>query len=69
MEELAEQYANWRDMGLEVKSLPAAGVDRVLSLSQEYMRPSSNDLIALALAESEGCPLLTDDAALRSAAK
>lgn len=68
-EELAEQHAHWRDMGLIVKSLPAEGVARVQALSQKYKRPSRNDLFALALAEQEQCPLLTGDAALRNAAE
>lgn len=68
-EELAEQHAHWQDMGLQVKSLPAQGVDRVQALSQKYKRPSRNDLFALALAEHAQCPLLTGDAALRSAAE
>lgn len=68
-EELAEQHAHWQDMGLQVKSLSAQGVDRVQALSQKYKRPSRNDLFALALAEHAQCPLLTGDAALRSAAE
>lgn len=68
-EELAEQHAHWRGMGLQVKSLSAQGVDRVQALSQKYKRPSRNDLFALALAEHAQCPLLTGDAALRSAAE
>ena len=68
-EELAEQHAHWRDMGLIVNSLPSEGVARVHALSQKYKRPSRNDLFALALAEQAQCPLLTGDAALRSAAE
>jgi hypothetical protein len=68
-EELAEQHAHWRDMGLIVKSLPSEGVARVHALSQKYKHPSRNDLFALALAEQAQCPLLTGDAALRSAAE
>ena len=68
-EELAEQHAHWQDMGLKIKSLSAEGVARVQALSQKYKRPSRNDLFALALAEHEQCPLLTGDAALRSAAE
>jgi len=68
-EELAEQHAHWQDMGLKIKSLSAEGVARVQALSQKYKRPSRNDLFALALAEHERCPLLTGDAALRSAAE
>lgn len=68
-EELAEQHAHWRDMGLQVKTLSAQSVARVLALSQKYKRPSRNDLFALALAQDEQCALLTGDAALRSAAE
>jgi hypothetical protein len=68
-EELAEHHAHWRDMGLIVQSLPAEGVARVQALSQKYKHPSRNDLFALALAEQAQCPLLTGDAALRSAAQ
>ena len=68
-EELAEHHAHWRDMGLIVQSLPSEGVARVQALSQKYKRPSRNDLFALALAEQAQCPLLTGDAALRSAAE
>lgn len=68
-EELAEHHAHWRGMGLIVQSLPAEGVARVQTLSQKYKYPSRNDLFALALAEQEQCPLLTGDAALRSAAE
>ena len=62
-------HAHWRDLGLIVQSLPAEGVARVQALSQKYKRPSRNDLFALALAEQAQCPLLTGDAALRSAAE
>ncbi len=68
-EELAEQHAHWRDMGLIVQSLRAEGVARVQALSQKYKHPSRNDLFALALAEQAQCPLLTGDAALRSSAE
>lgn len=68
-EELAEQHAHWLDMGLQIQSLSAEGVARVQILSQKYQRPSRNDLFALALAEQAQCPLLTGDAALRSAAE
>lgn len=68
-EELAEHHAHWCSMGLIVQSLPAEGVARVQALSQKYTRPSRNDLFALALAVQAQCPLLTGDAALRSAAE
>ncbi len=68
-EELAEHHAHWLGLGLQIKSLSAEGVARVQALSQKYKRPSRNDLFALALAEQTQCPLLTGDAALRSAAE
>lgn len=68
-EELEDQHAHLLDMGLQVRTLTDKGVGRVQSLSQTYSRPGRNDLFALALAESEQCPLLTGDAALRSAAE
>jgi predicted nucleic acid-binding protein len=68
-EELADQHAHWLNMGLQIQSLSAEGVARVEALSQKYARPSRNDLFALALAEHAQCPLLTGDAALRSAAQ
>jgi len=69
LEELAEHHGHWRDRGLIVQSLPAEGVARVQALSQKYKHPSRTDLFALALAEQAQCPLLTCDAALRSAAE
>lgn len=68
-EELAEHHAHWLDMGLQIQSLSAQGVARVQTLGQKHKRPSRNDLFALALAEQAQCPLLTGDAALRSAAE
>jgi predicted nucleic acid-binding protein len=68
-EELAEQHDHWLDMGLQIQSLSAEGVVRVQALSQKHQRPSRNDLFALVLAEQAQCPLLTGDAALRSAAE
>ena len=68
-EELAEQHAHWLDMGLQIQSLDPEGVARVQALTQRHKRPSRNDLFALALAEQAQCPLLTGDAALRSAAE
>jgi len=68
-EELEEQHAHLRDMGLQIRSLAASGVARVEVLSRTYVKPGRNDLFALALAEIERCPLLTGDAALRQAAE
>lgn len=68
-EELEDQHAHLRDMGLHIRTLSAQSVARVQSLAQTYVRPGRNDLLALALAEAEKCPLLTGDAALRQAAE
>ncbi len=68
-EELEEQHAHLLDMGLQVRTLSAKSVERVQALSQTYAKPGRNDLFALALAEAEKCPLLTGDAALRTAAE
>ena len=68
-EELEEQHANLLDMGLQIRTLSAKSVARVQALSQTYSKPGRNDLFALALAEAEKCPLLTGDAALRTAAE
>ncbi len=68
-EELEEQHAHLLDMGLQIRTLSAKGVERVQTLSQTYAKPGRNDLFALALAEGEKCLLLTGDAALRQAAE
>ena len=68
-EELEEQHAHLRDMGLQTRTLSPKSVERVQTLSQIYVKPGRNDLFALALAEVEECPLLTGDAALRQAAE
>lgn len=68
-EELEEQHAHLRDMGLQTRTLSSESVERVQTLSQTYAKPGRNDLFALALAEVEKCPLLTGDAALRQAAE
>jgi predicted nucleic acid-binding protein len=38
-------------------------------LTEQYRKPSRNDCFALALAKQEGCPLLTGDRDLRTAAE
>ena len=68
-EELEEQHAHLLDMGLQVRVLSDKTVERVQALSLTYKKPGRNDLFALALAEVEKCPLLTGDAALRTAAE
>lgn len=68
-EELEGQHAHLLEMGLQVRTLVAEGVERVQALAQIHPKPGRNDLFALALAETEKCPLLTGDAALRQAAE
>lgn len=68
-EELEEQHAHLLTLGLETLSLSAQVVATMEQLADRYRRPSRNDLFTLALALAEQCPLLTGDAALRSAAK
>lgn len=67
-DELSDQHGSLLDLGLGVRELSPAGVQRVVDLGQTYHRTSRYDLAALALAEQESCPLLTGDGALRAAA-
>jgi predicted nucleic acid-binding protein len=67
-EELEARHAHLREQGLTVLELEPASIDDALSLARRYRRPSRNDLMALALARQERCPLLTGDGHLRSAA-
>jgi predicted nucleic acid-binding protein len=55
-------------LGLCLMTLGSRAVMRTVSLARTYRRPSRLDLAALALAEQEGCPLVTGDRALRDAA-
>lgn len=68
-EELEEQHAHLLALGLETLGLSPEVIANVERLADKYRKPSRNDLFALALALAEQCPLLTGDAALRSAAK
>ena len=68
-EELEEQHAHLLKWGLQVRTMSANSIERVQTLSRTYSKPGRNDLFALALAEAEKCPLLTGDAALRTAAE
>ena len=67
-EELEEQHAYLRDMGLMVRDLDEKMVARVAELAVQYPKPGRNDLFALVLAASEACPLLTGDKDLKAAA-
>jgi hypothetical protein len=68
-DELSEQHTHLLGLGLRTMALNADVVRRAVELAAKYRRPSRYDLMALALAESAGCPLLTGDEALRKAAE
>jgi predicted nucleic acid-binding protein len=68
-EELAARHRHLLRLGLELRSLQPTTVQRALDLAHRYRRPSRNDLLAMALAIQEGCPLLTGDRDLRVAAR
>ena len=69
----AEELEHWLPdlpaLGLRVLELKEIGVGRAVALARLYRRTSRNDLLALALAEQEGCLLVTGDRDLRDAAR
>jgi len=67
--ELAEEHENLLEYGLEIKTLSSKSIKYSEKIVQNYPKTSFNDLIALALAKQESCPLLTGDGALRVACK
>jgi len=69
VEELEEQHVELLDLGLEPMTLDADAVANTVVLVRRYPRPGRNDLLALALAVAEACPLLTGDKDLRAAAE
>ena len=69
VEELADQYGVLPALGLKVITQPAEDVDSVEQLRARFRGPSTNDLFALMLARSLGCPLLSGDRLLRIAAE
>lgn len=68
-EELADRAARLTALGLETRPLRPAGVTRAGALAAIHRKPGRIDLLALALAGQEGCPLLTGDRDLRAAAE
>ena len=68
-EELRVQHEYLLGLGLMLMELGANAVERTVLLAERYRRPSRLDLAALALAEQEGCPLLTGDGYLRTTAE
>jgi hypothetical protein len=67
-EELAERHGHLLDLGLISKSMSGDLVSEAYVLRQQYAKTSVNDLLALTLAKSENCQLLTGDKALRDVA-
>ncbi|MFC1641065.1 DUF3368 domain-containing protein [Myxococcota bacterium] len=68
-EELEQRHAHLLKHRLIVRELTAQTVEDAVVLAQRYRRPSRNDLMALALARQEKCPLLSGDSHLRLAAE
>jgi len=69
VEELETHHAHLPGLGLVVLNVHEEFVLEAYRLGEVYRRPGHNDLLALALAKQECCPLLTGDARLREAAE
>lgn len=67
-EELAEHHSELPVFGLRVLEIREEYMIEAYRLGGVYRKTSVNDLLALALAKQEQCPLLTGDAKLREAA-
>lgn len=67
-EELREHHGDLPGLGLRILSVHEEFVAEAVLLRAAYPGAGTNDLLALALAKQEKCPLLTGDAALRQAA-
>jgi predicted nucleic acid-binding protein len=65
--ELKENHSNLPKLGLKRIELQPAAVEDAVALGAKYPRPGRIDLMALALARQEKCPLLTGDQKLREA--
>ena len=68
-EELSEHHPELPVLGLRVLDVTEEYVKEADRLGEIYTKPSHNDLLALALAKQEQCPLLTGDNKLREAAE
>lgn len=70
-EELREYHANLRYLGLQTLELDGETVEYAERLVQKYAvtGAGTNDLLTLALAWQEECPVLTGDPRLREAAE
>lgn len=67
-EELTDLASLFVQLGLRELALRPEAVARAVALTHHHRKPSRMDLLALALAEQEACPLLTGDRHLRAAA-
>ena len=67
--ELENEHENLLEYGLEMKTLSSESIDYTQNIVIKYPKTSFNDLVALALARQESCPLVTGDGALRKACK
>lgn len=68
-EELVEHHPELPGFGLQVLQMPEEVIQDGARLRGRFDRPSTNDLLALALAKHQQCPLLTGDGHLRHAAE
>ena len=70
-EELSAHHPDLQGLGLRSLELHEATVAAVGEMVAKYQRTgvSTNDLLALGLAQQETCPLLTGDAKLRTVAE
>lgn len=67
--ELREQHGHLVTLGLEVLEVQSEAVRYAETLRERYRATGAMDLLALALARQECCPLLSGDKALRQVAK
>lgn len=67
-EELRAHHGELQGYGLRILELGPEGIAEADRLRETYPKPGTNDLLALALARQERCPLLSGDRDLRDAA-
>lgn len=68
-EELRQHHGDLPGHGLRIMEIRGEFMTEAVRLRAEYPAAGANDVLALALAKQERCPLLTGDAALRQAAQ
>lgn len=68
-EELSDDHTNLPSLGLTLVELTEELMLKSVELITRYSKPSRNDVFAMCLAKHRGCPLLTGDKDLRSAAE